>query len=219
VAGVPTWRSAVREEAHLCADDEALLALIARLPLIPARCLVPLTPMGSSASLYRHLAELEQRGLLTTIAGPPGAGGRHRQLLLVDNPGLSVLAYRRGVEPAALARCWALHRTALDRLVLQLPMTLASYELLALLASVRDASARLSGWHRPWRWAGPSAAAHSRRHMRAAVLPAYARLEWQTGSGQRFEAGYVLVPDTGGLSPRALRAQLSQLPRWERARA
>jgi hypothetical protein len=174
VADAPTWGSALREEARLCAADESLLDLIARLPLVPARCLVPLSPVGSSASLYRHLAELVQRGLVTTIAGPPERGGRRRALLLVDNTGLAVLAYRRGVEVVALARYGALLRAALDRLVLQLPIALASYELLALLARARGAGVRLSGWSRPWRWAGPWLTPHARRRIRAAVLPAYA---------------------------------------------
>jgi hypothetical protein len=211
VAAAPTWGSPLREEARLCAADESLLDLIARLPLVPARCLVPLSPVGSSASLYRHLAELVHRGLVNTLAGPPERGGRRRALLLVDNTGLAVLAYRRGVEVAALARHRALHRTALDRLVLQLPIALASYELLALLARARGAGVRLSGWSRPWRWAGAALAAPGQRRLRAAVLPAYASLDWISARDGQVRAGYVLVADTGGLSPRSLRPHLLRL--------
>jgi len=211
VADVPTWRSAVREATRLCVADEALLALIARLPLVPARCVLPLSPIGSPSTLYRHLAELGKRGLVTTIDGPPAGDGRHRQLLLVDNLGLAVLAYRRGVEPAALARCWGLHRTALDRLGLQLPIALANYELLALLAGGRGGRACLSGWQRPWRWTGPFAATHSTRQRRGVVLPAYATLDWSSPGDGRLAAGYVLVADTGGLTPRSLRGQLTRL--------
>jgi len=207
VPDAPTWRNAVREAARLCAADEALLALIGRLPLVPAQWVMPLWTEGNPGSLYRHLAELEQRGLVTTIDGPPERTGRHRQLFLVDNLGLAVLAYRRGVEPAALARFWALHLTALDRLVLQLPMALASYELLALLAST-GGRACLSSWHRPWRCTGPLAAAPP---MRAAVLPAYATLGWSSARDGRLGAGYVLVADAGGLTPESLRPQLIRL--------
>lgn len=187
------------------------MALIARLPLVPAHCVLPLTAMGSPGSLYRHLSELGQRGLVTTIDGPPAGGGRHRQLLLVDNLGLAVLAYRRGIEPAALARCWGLHRTALDRLGLQLPIALANYELLALLAGGRGGRACLSGWQRPWRWTGPFAATRSTRQTRAAVLPVYASLYWTSATDGGVAAGYVLVADTGGLTPPSLRPQLMRL--------
>jgi len=59
------------------------------------------------------------------IDGPCEGNGRRPALLLVENLGLAVLAYRRGVEPEALARSFGVRRAALDRLGLGLPAALA----------------------------------------------------------------------------------------------
>jgi hypothetical protein len=211
---VPTWGAAKREAAALSSMDETILYAIARLPLVPARLLLPLSGLESSASTaYRRLGAIARRGLLAVIEGAAGTFGGHRRLLLVTNLGLAVLAVRREIEPKVLAQHWGLHRAALNAITLELPMVLNSYELLALIASVRQGQPRVLAWRQSWRWAGPVGAVDQGKRMRSALPPAYARLEWQTASGQRFEAGYVLVPDTGGLSPRALRPQLSELAR------
>ena len=50
---------------------------------------------------------------------------------------------------------------------------------------------------------------------RGVCLPAYADLEWCAESGQRLAAEYVLIADTGGLPPQALRSQLARLARLQ----
>ena len=111
------------------------------------------------------------------------------------------------MDPRELARRRGLWRGSLDELIRQLPAVLSSYELLALLAGVLG-KARLQVWARPWR---PRSTV-STTTARGMCLPAYAALEWGRGKGHQ-AGGYVLVADTGGLPPQALRSQLARLAR------
>ena len=208
----PTWRAVGHAAASLEARDAELLDLVAWLPLVPTAHLVPFSPDGPRA-VDRCVARLRRSGLVAAVAGPSDGVGRRRLLLLPTNLGLAVLAWRRGVEPGSLARARDLHRAALRAVIAELPALLASYALLALLAGVGRRPARLRAWARPWRWRGPSTEGRPGRRLR---LPAYAALAWGNAGGGQQQAGYLLVPDTGGLSPAALRPKLAELARLGR---
>jgi hypothetical protein len=210
------WAAAVREASALTPDEATTLELIARLPLVPARHLHALSRAGSPAAVYRWVAHLRLRGLVAVIDGPREGSGRRPVLLLVENLGLAVLAHRHGLRPEALARSYGLHRRALDRLALGLPAVLAGYELLALLTRAVGRLARLQDWQRPWRWAGLAGPGNPQLQKRKVNLPAYAAVEWKS-RGARFEAGFVVVADTGGLTPSVLQPQLAQLSRMLRS--
>src|SRR5713226_4965637 len=104
MADAPTWRSVAREAARLCPADEEALELIGQLPLVPICQLVPLSGDRSGRSVYACVARLSGRGLVSAIPGPT----ERRRLLLISNLGLAVLAWRRHLEPAGLARAWRL---------------------------------------------------------------------------------------------------------------
>jgi Replication-relaxation len=207
-----TWRRAAREAARLCPADEETLELIGRLPLVPIRQLVPLSGGRSGRSVYACVERLAERGLVSAIPGPADLGRTHRRLLLISNLGLAVLAWRREVDPASLARAWRLGRTPLRVLVGQLPALLSMYALLGLLAATGRGRARLRQWSRPGRWrphvdgAGPA---------RSVTLPAYAALGWEEAGSAYVEGTYLLVADTGALTPVALRRQLAGLARLD----
>src|SRR5260370_42053759 len=97
------WREKQRVSAQ--ADEEAL-ELIGRLPLVPICQLVPLSGDRSGRSVYACVARLSGRGLVSAIPGPTDGRRTHRRLLLISNLGLAVLAWRRDLEPADLAREW-----------------------------------------------------------------------------------------------------------------
>src|SRR5216683_6583448 len=121
MADAPTWRSAAQEAARLCPADDDALELIGRLPLVPIRQLVPLSGRRSERGVYACVARLARRGMVSAISGPADPGKPHQQLLLISNLGLAVLAWRRDVEPAGLARTWRLERAPMRVLVGQLP--------------------------------------------------------------------------------------------------
>ena len=204
--------AATRQAATLTPAEEATLELIARLPLVPVRSLLPLSPAGSTAALYRRVAGLARRGLVAAIDGPPASSGPRGRLLLLDNFGLAVLACRRDAEPAVLARAFGLHRARLAWLARRLPAVLSTYELLALLARAGEGPARLRAWRQPWQWSLQAARAAAPRVR----LPAWAALEWTTPRGQ-LGAACVLIADPGGLSPAAVRPDLARLGRVLRA--
>ena len=103
---VPTWGAVDREAAVLTPAEEATLETIGQLPLVPTQDLAHVCSIGSTAALYRRVAVLTRRGLVAGVGGPTRGSGPHQQLLLLDNLGLAVLSWRRGVEPAVLARRW-----------------------------------------------------------------------------------------------------------------
>jgi hypothetical protein len=208
----PTWRAVEYAAASLEAADEELLDLVTRLPLVPAAHLASFSAEGPRA-LDRRGTRLRTSDLVSAISAPSDGAGRRRLLLLPTNLGLAALALRHGVEPASLARARGLHRAGMRALVAQLPALLASYALLALLAGHGRSPARLRAWVRPLRWRGLSPRA---RPGRSGQLPAYAALTWGNTTSTQREAGYILVPDTGGLSPAVLRPQLAQLARLAR---
>ena len=208
----PTWRTVGHAAANLETADEELLDLVTRLPLVPTARLLPFSAEDPRA-VYRRVARLRESGLVTAVAAPSDGAGRRRLLLLPTNLGLAVLASQRGVEPASLARARGLHRTALRAVIAELPALLASYALLALLAEAGRPPVRLRAWARPWRWRGPSTEGRPGRRLR---LPAYAALAWVDIGSRQQRAGYVLVPDTVGLSPAALRPQLAAVARLGR---
>jgi len=207
----PTWRTATHQAALLTPAEQAILELTGRLPLAAVSQLLPLANGRSRSGLCSDVAHLAERGLIARIEGPPHGACRRRRLLLLTNLGLAVLACRKDTDSRELAHEWGLRRRVLDALVHQLPAVLNSYELLTLLAGARGGGkARLRAWQRPWRRRGSSG-----RPTRGVCLPAYADLEWCAGSGQRIAGEYVLVADTGGLPPEALRSQLGRLARLQ----
>jgi len=210
MADTPTWRSAAREAARVCAADEAALELIGQLPLVPICQLVPLSGDRSDRTVYASVARLARRGLVSAIPGPAEPGKPRQRLLLISNLGLAVLAWRRNVDPASLARFWRLGRTQSRVLVGQLPTLLSLYALLGLVAATGCGRARLRQWGRPGRWrphwngAGPA---------RSVTLPAYAALGWEVAGSAPTERRCLLVADAGGLTPVTLRRQLVGLAR------
>jgi hypothetical protein len=210
---LPTWRMATGEAARLKAAEAVALELIGELPLAAVSHLLPLAMGRSRSALCADVAHLVERGLVATIEGPAHAACRRPRLLLVTNLGLAVLAYRHGMDPRELARRRGLGRGPLEELIRQLPAVLSSYELLALLAGALG-QARLQDWRRPWRTHGFTAGATA-GPTRGMCLPARAALEWHAENGQLLAGGYVLVADTGGLPPQALRSQLAQLARLQ----
>jgi hypothetical protein len=205
---------ATYEAERLTPAEEVALELIGQLPLAAISHLLPLALGRSRSALCSDVAHLVERGLVAAIDGPPRGACRHRRLLLLTNLGLAVLGTRHGADPRELARRHALRRGALEALIRQLPAVLSSYELLALLAGVRGRKARLQAWHRPWR-AHTQIAGAMGLLTRVTSLPAYARLDWDRDNGQEVASGYVLVADTGGLPPQALRSQLARLARLQ----
>ncbi len=203
----PTWGGVARQAAELSVAEEATLERIGRLPLIPARHLLPVSGGGSRAALYRCVASLARRGLIIVVPGPVSSGGPRQRLLLLGNGGLAVLGYRRGVEPAALAHLWGLDRAGLDALARELPAVLAGYELLALLSCALSRCVDVARWRRRWR---PGSQPDAGGVARGISLAAYATLAWTSDGGQQVERAYVLVADTGGLSPAALRLSLAR---------
>ena len=181
--------------------------------------LLPLARGRSRSALCSDVVHLAERGLVATIEGPPHGACRHRRLLLLTNLGLAVLANRYASDPRELARGWGLRRGALDALIRQLPAVLSTYELLALLVGSRGGGkARLRVWQCPWRWGGTKTGSsaptsESALATRGIRLPAYADLEWCAEGGQRLAGEYVLVADTGGIPPQAVRTQLARLAR------
>jgi hypothetical protein len=210
MADAPTWRSAAREAARLCAADEEALELIGRLPLVPICQLVPLSGDRSGRSVYACVARLSGRGLVSAIPGPTDPRRTHRRLLLISNLGLAVLAWRRDLEPAGLVRVWRLERPALRVLVGQLPTVLSLYALLGLLAATGCGWARLKQWSRPGRWRPRQDEA---RPASSVTLPAYASLAWEDARGGCVDGRYLLLVDMGGLSPVALQRHLVDLAR------
>ncbi len=210
MADAPTWRSVAREAARLRPADEEALELIGRLPLVPISQLVPLSGGRSRRSVYAGVERLVERGLVSVMLGPGHLGKPHRRLLLISNLGLAALAWRREVDSASLARAWRLGRTPLRLLVSQLPALLSLYALLGLLAATGSGSARLTQWSRPGRWRPQWDGAVP---VRSVTLPAYAALAWQNAGSVRLEGSFLLVADTGGFSPLALRRQLVGLAR------
>src|SRR5262245_34735167 len=103
----PTWAAVVRAADGLCCSDQQLLEVIARLPLVPIRQLLPFSATSERAT-YACVARLVERGLVSTLTGPAEGAGRPPKLLLVTNIGLAVLALRMELDPASLARAWRL---------------------------------------------------------------------------------------------------------------
>ena len=207
----PTWSLAERESEALSPVEERMLETIGQLPLVTADCLLPFAGGCGRRALYQRLAALERRQLIASTSGPPEGSWRPRRLVLLDNPGLAVLARRGGTEPRALARSWRLHRAGLEALCQRLPAVLATYELLGLVAGVMQ-RAELLMWRLPFRWVVPTTTAAGGQREPVVRIGACATVRWETSEGQRL-GDYVLLADTGGLSPGALRRHLGTLSR------
>lgn len=207
----PTWAAVVRAADGLCCSEQQLLEVVARLPLVPIRQLLPFS-VTSERSTYASVARLVERGLVSSFTGPAEGAGRRPKLLLLTNVGLAVLACWMELDPVGLARGWNLERTGLRPLIGELPGLLRSYALLALLAETGPCRARLCAWARPWRWRAPFLPGGG---IRGLQLPAFAELAWRNRSSERPPHRYVLIADGGGLSPLALRPQLARLARLQ----
>jgi hypothetical protein len=193
----------------LTSPEADVLELVAQLPLAPITHIAPFATTGDRATLYRRIAHLVERGLITALHGPPHSRCRPRQLLLITNLGLAVLAWRSGLDCRELVRRWGLSHSAIATLLRQLPAVLSVYELLALLAACRAGwKARVLSWHGPWGSTGSTCWAGGVR------LP-HCVLEWQSDREQTLLGKYVLVADAGALPPLALRSRLARLAQMQ----
>jgi hypothetical protein len=208
-ADYPTWRMAADASICLTAPEAAALELVAQLPFAPLAYIAPFARTSDRSTLYRRIAHLVERHLVATFDGPPHGRCRPRQLLLITNRGLAVLAWRHAVDSGELVRRWGLSHSATAALLRQLPAVLRVYELLALLPASRVGwKARFLSWHGPWVSTGSTCWAGGVR------LP-HCVLEWQSDREQTQVGRYALVADTGGLPPLALRSRLARLAQMQ----
>ena len=134
----------------LTSPEAATLELVARLPFAPMAYIAPFAQTGDRSTLYRRIAHLVKRRLVATFDGPPHSRCRPRQLLVIANLGLAVLAWRYAVDSRELVRRCGLSHSAIAALLRQLPAVLSNNELLALLAASRGGwKARFPSWHGP----------------------------------------------------------------------
>jgi hypothetical protein len=186
----------------------ALLDVVGWLPLVPTTCLLPFTASQSRTALYSSIGRLIARGLVKGYAAPSEGPGGRRRLVLITEAGLQTLAAQRGVSCGQLALERGLSPGLIRALIRHLPSALSQYLLLEALAGAAPCSARLVAWRRGFLLAGSEA---SRRRM-AESLMACAALEWDGRASD-----YLLIADSGGLSPLEARRQLVNAIRMRQA--
>lgn len=183
-----TWQTAHLVTDHLYAQDDPILDLVARLPLVWPTVLQRLRGLADPADLYRRLKRLTALGLLAALSLPWRVGHSPRLYHLTDL-GLAVLARDWNTEPADFARCLKLRRADLLARLPGLPVLLDAYAVLAALTVAGDAEPQLRRWASPWRarFSPPF-----RRHPIALRAPALAELAWDDVG-----AAYAILPDRG----------------------
>jgi hypothetical protein len=194
-------RTAASNDQSPVGRDLELLALIARLPLIPAPCLGRIT--GDQAAVYRGLARLRRLALVAAVGCQPRARGRPAQLLQLTARGRALLTGRAAED--GTGQTWPCLSRGLRPH--QLARLLTCYELLPELARTHGGPATLVGWEQPWRRAYRPASGHPVRRL---SMPAAATLAWPC-PGPPTSRSYLLVPDLGGISLPAWRRRLHQL--------
>lgn len=196
------WRDASAALEALADGDRHLLALLARLPLLPVAALARLHGLRGGAAIYRRLQGLRAGGLVAA-ATPALAAGRSPALWHPTDLGLAVVALADGVAPRALAQRHGLREGDLRALADRLPELLALYALVAALAAARPGRPELVAWARPWRATFPRPRAKRDGHIR---LPAGIALRWGDES-----SAFLLLPDIGTAPVRAFRRVAGQL--------
>src|SRR5579859_1620709 len=107
--------------------DWGLLHWLLRYPLQRADDLVVgVARWASRATVYRHVRELEARGLLESVL--PKTPGTGKRLYHLSNPGLHVLARHLDTPARVLARRWQADEAGLLRLLPRLPTLLVLQE-------------------------------------------------------------------------------------------
>lgn len=198
------WGDAERMAQWLAArqTESEILTLVARLPFLNAATIGPLIGLQAGGHLYRCLVRLGTRHLIDTIR-PVLQPGRSPDLFYLTDLGLATLAVLRQVDPIDLAKQNRLRRRDLLERVTRLPLLLACYELLALLAPSQLEAPRLRAWECPWRRRFQPA---TRKAPVSITLPAGVTL-----AGSDDVRAYLLLPDLGSCSVRAFRATLDRL--------
>jgi Replication-relaxation len=183
----------------LCPTELALLDVVGWLPLVPTTCLLPFTSSQSRTALYASVGRLIARGLVKGFAAPSEGPGGRRRLALITETGLQTLAAQRGVCGGQLVLERGLTPGSIRALIRSLPSALAQYRLLEALAGKTPGSVRLVAWRRGFLPPGREAS----RSRQGESLMAYAALAWGGSASE-----YLLIADSGGLSPMAARRQL-----------
>lgn len=198
------WRDAERMAQWLVArqTESEILTLVARLPFLNAETIGPLIGLKAGGHLYRCLVRLGTRHLIDTIR-PVLQPGRNPDLFYLTDLGLTTLAVLRQVDPIELATHNRLRRCDLLERVTWLPLLVACYELLALLAPSQSEAPRLRTWECPWRRRFQPA---TRKAPVSITVPAGVTL-----AGSDDVRAYLLLPDLGNCSVRAFRATLDRL--------
>lgn len=196
------WRDASAALEALADSDRHLLALLARLPLLPVAALARLYGLRGDAAIYRRLRGLRAGGLVVA-AIPALTAGRSPALWYPTDLGLAVVAIANGVEMRALAQRHGLRGGDLKALADRLPGLLALYELVAALTAARPGRPELMAWARPWRATFPRPRAQRDGHIR---LPAGIALRWGDETST-----FLLLPDLGTAPVRSFRRLVGQL--------
>jgi len=150
----PTAQELVKQSESLAELDWRLLHWLLRYPLQRADDLVVgVARWASRATVYRHVQELEARGLLESVLPKtPGAG---RWLYHLSNFGLHVVAMRLERPARDLARLWRADEAGLLRLLPRLPTLLTLQDVVNGLVD-HAADAMTTGGRRPqlvrWTW-------------------------------------------------------------------
>ena len=147
--------SALIEIGESLADiDWRLLHWLLRYPLQRADDLVVgVARWASRATVYRHMQELEARGLVENVL--PKTPGTGKRLYHLSNPGLHLLARHLDTPARALARRWQADDAGLLRLLPRLPTLLVLQEVVNGLVT-HAAEAMATQGRRPllvrWTW-------------------------------------------------------------------
>jgi len=199
-----TWRDAETEAMRLPRRpaDHQILQLLTHLPLAPERVLENLVGLHGGASLYRRLDRLANAGLVAAIR-PPVRPGNASHLWYLTDLGLATVALQRQIQVEHLARRNRLRSADLLTLLPELPNLLATYDLLAAIATMWIGPPRLLAWERPWR----------RRYQRpTAKAPVTVRLPASAVFDVDGEiATLLLIPDLATYPLRVFRTPLDHL--------
>ena len=134
--------------------DWRLLHWLLQYPLQRADDLVVgVARWASRATVYRHMQELEARGLVETVL--PKTHGTGKRLYHLGNPGLYLMARHLDTPARALARRWQADEAGLLRLLTRLPTLLLLQEVVSGLVT-HAAEAMATQGRRPllvrWTW-------------------------------------------------------------------
>lgn len=181
-------------------DSRNALLLLQRLPFLPAGFLERLVASRDDVSIQRSLLKLRESGLIARVQAMLYSGSITDFYHLTDL-GLGACAVMSGSDRARFARQHEAYASLLSRLLRNLPLLHACYEMLTHLVSV--ASCHIVSWEHPWRrrWYRP----WSKSPVTVSV-PAFVMLEPSATDG-----GNLLCPDLGQVPVRCHRPMLAAL--------